>query len=477
MEYREIDSRYKRKPGDRVVRVARPVHETVRIRSPKVRGRGPKPAVVFLAGFAALIVLGTILLSLPAASRDGERTTLIDALFTATSAVCVTGLVVVDTATHWTPFGQVVILGLIQLGGFGFMTSSIALLLLVGRRPRLRDRMLVGESMGAGALGGTLGLVRRVAVVTLVIELIGALVLFLSFSEHTSLDTASWWGVFHSVSAFNNAGFDVQGEFRSLTAYRRDWLVLVPITGLIVLGGISYTVLADIAGRRSWRRLSVDTKLTVSTYGGLLVLGAAALLAMEASNPSTLGPLSWTDKVLNASFHSVTARTAGFNSLPMPEMHEQSLFSTMALMFIGGASGSTAGGIKVQTFSLLFFAILASIRGSEYVVAFGREIPQGLVYRALSVALLAVAIVFGVALILTITEPFGFTDVFFEAVSAFGTVGLSTGITPELSIWGRLVLIATMFVGRLGPLTLVLALAARAARPSYRYAPDTCKIG
>lgn len=460
-----------------MVRVAKPLHETVQIRGTKVRRRGPKPALVFVAGFAALIVLGTILLSLPAASRSGERTSLVDALFTATSAVCVTGLVVVDTATHWTLFGQVVILGLIQLGGFGFMTSSIALLLLIGRRPRLRERMLAGESMGEGTLGGTLRLVRRVAVATAIIELIGAVILLLAFSRHNSWGISSWWGLFHSVSAFNNAGFDLQGEFRSVTAYQQDWPVLVPLAGLIILGGISYTVMADVARRKSWRRFSVDTKLIISTSTVLLLIGTAMLLVTEAANPSTLGPLAWPEKLLNAGFHSVSLRTAGYNALPISELREQTLFFNMALMFIGGASGSTAGGIKVQTFSLLFFAILASIRGSENVVAFGREIPHAQVYRALSVALLAVAIVFAVALILTITETFNFTDVFFEAVSAFGTVGLSTGITPELSIWGRFIVMATMFVGRLGPLTLVLALAARAERPNYRYASGTCKIG
>ena len=460
-----------------MVRVAKPLRETVRNRGGKLRRRGPKPALVFVAGFAALILIGTILLSLPAASRSGDRTSLVEALFTATSAVCVTGLVVVDTATHWTSFGQVVILVLIQLGGFGFMTSSIALLLLIGRRPRLRERMLAGESMGGSTLGGTLRLVRRVAATTAIIELIGAMMLLLAFSRHASFGIASWWGVFHSVSAFNNAGFDIQGEFRSVTAYQRDWTVLVPLAGLIILGGISYTVLADVARRRTWRRLSVDTKLILSTSAVLLLAGTAMMLATEAANPSTLGPLAWPDRLLNAAFHSVSLRTAGFNAVPMSELHEQTQFFNMALMFIGGASGSTAGGIKVQTFSLLFLAILASIRGSDYVVAFGREIPHAQVYRALSVALLSVAMVFAVALILTVTEPFGFTDVFFEAVSAFGTVGLSTGITPELSIWGRFIVMATMFVGRLGPLTLVLALAARADRPNYRYASGTCKIG
>ncbi len=220
-----------------------------------------------------------------------------------------------------------------------------------------------------------------------------------------------------------------------MTAYQQDWPVLVPLAGLIILGGISYTVMADVAGRRSWRRLSVDTKLILSTSAVLLLVGTALMLITEAANPSTLGSMTWPDQFLNAAFHSVSLRTAGFNTVPLSELREPTLFFNMALMFIGGIR-LNGGGIKVQTFSLLFFAILASIRGSDYVVAFGREIPHAQVYRALSVALLAVAIVFAVALTLSITEPFDFTDVFFEAVSAFGTVGLSTGITPELGIWG-----------------------------------------
>lgn len=468
---------YRRKPGDRFVRVTVPRAETVQIRAVSRRRGRINSALVVLAGFAGLIILGMLLLSLPFATRDGRHTGLLDALFTATSAVCVTGLVVVDTATHWSGFGQAVILVLIQLGGFGFMTSSIALLLLVGRRPALRDRMMLGESMGGGALGQTLSLVRRVAIATLLIEAAGTLLLLVHFVGVVSPSEALWWSVFHSVSAFNNAGFDLQGEFRSLTGYQTSPWILLTIASLIIVGGLSYTVLADTVRRRTWRRLSVDTKLTLSTSVGLLLLGTIVTLLLEWNNPETLGPLSWPYRLLNAFFQSTTLRTAGFNSLDISGLHEHSLFFNMGLMFIGGASGSTAGGIKVQTFSLLFFAIIASIRGSEDVIAFGRQVPQAQVYRALSVALLAIAIVFTVALILAITESFDFTDTFFETVSAFATVGLSTGVTPELTVGGRLVIIATMFVGRLGPLTLVLALAARSERRVLRRATESVKIG
>lgn len=468
---------YRRKPGDRFVRVSLPRAETVQVRTARRRRRRANSALVVLAGFVGLIIVGTLLLSLPLATRDGRHTGLLDALFTATSAVCVTGLVVVDTATHWSAFGQAVILVLIQLGGFGFMTSSIVLLLLVGRRPALRDRMMLGESMGGGPLGHTLSLVRRVAIVTLAIEIAGALLLLTHFLTVVSPADALWWSVFHSISAFNNAGFDLQGEFRGLTGYQTSPWILLTFASLIIVGGLSYTVLADTFRQRTWRRLTVDTKLTLSTSVGFLLLGMLVTLLLEWNNPDTLEPLSWPYRLLNAFFHSTSLRTAGFNALDISALHEHTLFFNMALMFIGGASGSTAGGIKVQTFSLLFFAIIASIRGSEDVIAFGRRIPHAQVYRALSVALLAIAIVFSVALILAITESSNFTDTFFETVSAFGTVGLSTGVTPELTVWGRFVIISTMFVGRLGPLTLVLALTARSERRVLRRATESVKIG
>jgi trk system potassium uptake protein TrkH len=434
---------------------------------------------VLVLGFAGLIAVGTILLTLPVASRGGSWTPLLDALFTATSAVCVTGLVVLDTGTYWSGFGQAVVLGLIQLGGFGFMTSSTFLLIvLTRRRTTLRDRVLVQESLGTRHLGGTASLVKRVAVFSLTAELIGAAILVGHQAIRDGADLGDlWWGVFHAVSAFNNAGFDINGGFVSLVAYQRDWIVLPVIAILIVLGGIGYAVAADLVSMRSWAKLQLETKMVTVTTVALLIGGATILALTEWSNPLTLGALEPGERLLNAAFHSVTPRTAGFNSLDMTGLFDQTLVLTMALMFIGGASGSTAGGVKVNTFGLLGMTIIATIRGRPSAEAFGRRIPHAVVYRALSVALLFIAVGFGVALVLQalVAEPF--IETTFETLSALGTVGLTTGITPTLPDPALVLLAATMFVGRLGPLTLVLALAARARSVPYRPAVETLRIG
>ena len=434
---------------------------------------------MLVLGFAGLIAFGTILLTLPVASRGGSWTPPLDALFTATSAVCVTGLVVLDTGTYWSGFGQAVILGLIQLGGFGFMTSSTFLLIvLTRRRTTLRDRVLVQESLGTRHLGGTASLVKRVAIFSLTAELIGAAILVAHQAVRDGAELRDlWWGVFHAVSAFNNAGFDINGGFVSLVAYQRDWVVLPVIGILIVLGGIGYAVAADLFSIRSWAKLQLETKMVTVTTVALLIGGATILALTEWSNPLTLGALEPGERMMNAAFHSVTPRTAGFNSLDMSGLFDQSLVLTMALMFIGGASGSTAGGVKVNTFGLLGMTILATIRGRPSAEAFGRRIPHAVVYRALSVALLFIAFAFGVALVLQalVAEPF--LDTTFETLSALGTVGLTTGITPTLPDPALVVLAVAMFVGRLGPLTLVLALAARARSVPYRPAVETLRIG
>lgn len=404
---------------------------------------------------------------------------MLDALFTATSAVCVTGLVVVDTGTYWSPVGQAIILGLIQIGGFGFMTSSTFLLLVLARRrTTLRDRVLVQESLGVRHLGESTSLLKRVAIFTVVVEAIGmAFLVGHQLVRDGPAWSDLWWGVFHSISAFNNAGFDLTGGYASLVPYQRDWLVLSVIGALILFGGIGYAVVADVVAVRRWSRMALETKVVITTTAALLLIGGAAIGVIEWSNPATLGSLPEGDRVLNAAFHSISPRTAGFNTLNMGAMLDQTLVVTMALMFIGGASGSTAGGIKVNTFSVLGIAIASSVRGRPSAEAYGRRIPHAVVYRALSVALLFIAFAFGVALTLQALVDAPFLDTTFETVSALGTVGLTTGITPSLSDPALVVIAAAMFVGRLGPLTLVLALAARARIVPYRHAVETLRIG
>ncbi len=428
-------------------------------------------------GFAATILAGSLLLTLPIANREGIVTPYITALFTATSAVCVTGLVVVDTKSYWTPFGQAIILLLIQVGGLGFMTSSTLLLLLIGRRFSLRERIWLREAHGVTTLGGILRLTRRVLMVTAIIEGISALILFLRFLPEFRPDWALWMGVFHAVSAFNNAGFDIIGDFRSLTVYNQDPVVVLDIAFTIILGGLSFTAIIDSVGVRKFRSILLDTKMVLVTTGALLLFGTLGLLAMEYSNPDTLGAMGLPAKLMNAFFASVTPRTAGYNSVEVGKMTPEALLFTIALMYIGAASGSTGGGIKVNTFAVLTAAVISSIRGRTVATAFGRELPQDHVYRALTVALLALGLVFVVTLLLAITEPFSALQLLFETTSAFGTVGLSTGITPDLSLPGKLLITATMYVGRVGPLTMALALAQREQHVRHRCPEGRLKIG
>lgn len=468
-----------RRIGDRRIRIGLRKPQDYLVRPPTRIRKAPSPAIVLISGFAALIAMGTGLLLLPISAAQGNPTEPLVALFTATSAVCVTGLVLVDTGTYWSPFGQAVILGLIQIGGFGFMTgSTLVLFLLVGRRTGLRDRILAQASTGESALGGVTTVVRRVALFTVIAEVGGAIVLSLAFLSHGAQPLqATILGVFHSISAFNNAGFDIMGDFRSLTGHADDPLVLIPIALLIILGALGFAIVGDVVSRRSWTRLALETKVVVLTSAALLVGGTVLIGAFEWNNPATLGALQTPDRLVNAFFMSATARTAGFNSVPMSGLLEISLLLLIPIMFIGGASGSTAGGIKVNTFTVLWIAILAAARGEPSATAFGRRIPHVVVYRAIAVALLSVAVAFAVTLALELTSEGRLIDRAFEAVSALATVGLSTGITPALPGPAQLLLAAAMFAGRLGPLTLVLALTARARPVSHRPAVETMRIG
>ena len=468
-----------RRPGDRRVRVERVKPQAYQVAPAKPIRKPPSPPAVLVAGFAALVAVGTVLLLLPWATEPGQSTDLVTALFTATSAVCVTGLVVVDTATHWSPFGEVVILALVQIGGFGFMTGSTLLLfLLIGRRTGLRDRILVQASTGAVELGSVLAVVRRVAVFTVVVEAAAATLLVLAFLGHGRAPLeAMWWGVFHSITAFNNAGFDLMGGFRSLADFATSPVVLGVLGAATVLGGLGFAIVGDVVAKRKWRRLALESKLVLLTTLVLLVGGAVMIGALEWSNPETLGALPEGHRVANALFESASLRSAGFAALNHGAFSEATLFVAMALMFIGGASGSTAGGIKANTFTVLLVAIISTVRGRPSAEAFGRRVPHQVVYRALAVALLAIALVFSIIFGVLVVTGTRFVDVAFESVSAFGTVGMTTGITPNLPDPARLLIAFEMFAGRLGPLTLVLALAARQRPLPYRPAVESMRIG
>ncbi len=474
-----MQQRYSPKLGNRIFRPLRRAVRPWRVTLPAMRRPqiGGTSSLVLIYGFAGIIALGTILLALPVSGKAGQPTSLIDSLFTATSAVCVTGLVVVDTADYWSLFGQGVILILIQIGGFGFMTSATLFLLAFGRRIGLRERLLIGESMGLMRLGGLVTIVRRMAIFTILVEIVGALVFYLRFSSENTVGVAIWKSMFHAISAFNNAGFDLFGNFRSLSHYQGDILIVLVTAALIFLGGISFLVVVDVLRARSFTKLSLDSKLVLSTTVLLLALGTVIILATEFNDPDTLGALPAPLKLLSAFFQTVTARTAGFSTISMANAADYALFFTMLLMFVGGASGSTAGGIKVNTFGMLIATIWSTIRGKEHPGAFGREFAAQQIHRALTIVMTSLGLLSLVVFLLTVTEEFRFLDLLFETVSAFGTVGLSTGVTPGLTWAGRLIITVTMFAGRLGPLTLMLTLVQRQQPSKYRFPEEVVRIG
>ncbi len=384
----------------------------------------------------------------------------------------------VDTPTYWTGFGQAVILALIQVGGFGIMTGSTLLGLLISRRLRLTSRLLVQTETPSMALGDVAGVLRLVFLVTVGVELVTATILslHLHLKYGQGWGTAIWSGVFHAISAFNNAGFSIYSD--SLIGFAVDPLFLVPIMIAVVLGGLGFPVLYELYRKPGWPgRWSVHTKITLFVTAMLLVGGAAAFLAFEWSNPGTFGPLGWGGKVLGAMFHSVMTRTAGFNAVDIGLMRPETLAVSDVLMLIGGGSASTAGGIKVTTFFLLGVVVFAEIRGEPDVSVFRRRLPADVQRQALTVVLLAVGLVVLATLVLLTVTNFTLDVVLFEAISAFATVGLSTGITDDLPPIGQLVLVALMFIGRVGTITAAAALALRSRQTPFRYPEERPIVG
>ncbi|WP_249659681.1 TrkH family potassium uptake protein [Lysinibacillus fusiformis] len=436
------------------------------------------PAKILVLGFAILIFIGAFLLTLPIATEDGKGLAFLNALFTATSATCVTGLVVVDTGDTFSLFGEMIILILIQVGGLGFMTFATFLFVLLGKKISLKERLLLKEAFNTNSTAGVVRLVKRILIFTVITECIGGILLAVRFSFDMPIGQAVYFGFFHAISNFNNAGFDLMGEFNSLTDYVDDPIVVLTICSLIILGGLGFIVINELYEYRQIRAFSVHTKVVLSTTLILIVGATILIFFFEYSNVKTLGPLSPTGKGLGALFHSVTPRTAGANTLSMGDLTHATLFLTIFLMFIGGGSGSTAGGIKVTTFAVLIITALSQLKGKEEVVLFKRRIVIENILKALTVAMSGIMIVVVVTFMLSITEKgYVFIMYLFEATSAFGTVGLSMGLTPELSPIGRFIIILTMFVGRLGPLTLGFAITKRRKQEAYRRPKGKIMIG
>ncbi|WP_233512540.1 TrkH family potassium uptake protein [Micromonospora deserti] len=429
-------------------------------------------------GFAAAVAVGTGLLSLPLATRSGQRAELVDALFTATSAVCVTGLVTVDTGSYWSGFGQAVILLLIQAGGLGIMTLATLFTVLLSRRLGLRARFLAQAETKSLTLTDVRGVVRRIVLFSLVSEAVVAVVLTTRFATayDAPFGAALYDGVFHAVSAFNNAGFSTNAD--SLIGHVTDPWINLTVAAAVILGGLGFPVVFELT--RYWRRpelWSVMTRITVTLTVTLLALGTIVFTLAEFSNPRTFGPLDGPEKLLAAFFASTMTRTAGFNSVDIGAMRPESLLASDVLMFIGGGSAGTAGGIKVTTFGLLAFVLWSEMRGETQVNVGHRRIPPSNQRQALAIALLSVGAVATATFLLLAVTPHRLDVVLFEVVSAFGTVGLSTGITGSLPPGANLLLVLLMFAGRIGPLTLASALALRDRNRRFELPEERTIVG
>ncbi|MCM3700588.1 TrkH family potassium uptake protein [Paenibacillus macerans] len=435
------------------------------------------PPQILVLGFALIILLGSLLLMLPISSTTGETLPFVDALFTATSATCVTGLVVRDTGTYFSTFGQVVIMLLIQVGGLGFMTMATLFSLVLKRKISLKDRLILQEAMNQNTMEGIVRLIRKVLMYSLVIESCAALLFAIRWAFDMPLGRALYFGVFHAVSMFNNAGFDLFGEYRSLTQYVADPIVNFVAMFLIVSGGLGFIVLSDIIDFRRRRKLSLHSKVVLSMTAALIVIGALVIFIFEFTNSRTLAPLGWGGKFWASLFQSVTPRTAGANTLDIGALRQASQFFIIILMFIGASPSSTGGGIKTTTFTILVGAVFSMIRGRSDLVLFRYRMAQERIFKAVTITMLALFLVVAVAMVLSTTEDASFLSILFETTSAFGTVGLSMGLTGKLTVIGKIIISFTMFAGRLGLLTLAYALGPKKGKELYRHPEGKMIIG
>ena len=431
--------------------------------------------------FLGIILLGTGLLMLPVSSRSGEPCQFLPALFTATSATCVTGLTPFDTWTQWSGFGQGVLLCLIELGGLGFMSAATLVIFLFRRKVGLRQRMLIAQALSLNEMDGVVRLQRMVIFGSLGFEAAGALILTLWFWPQYGFVRALRWGVFHSISAFCNAGFDIFGSMEpgsSLLLFQNDPVVLLTLGALVVLGGLGFLVWQDIAEKRSWKKLSVYSRLVLMATAMLIVSGWALICILEWNNPETLGNLSVGSKLLGGLFQSITLRTAGFDAINQAGLTQGGKAVSMVLMLIGGSSGSTAGGLKTVTFLVVLLFIWARARGRSNVSAFCRTIPQEQALNAMTISLMMVLLSVLGGIFVCATSPVSFTDGLFEAISALATVGLTAGATGLLSVPAKMLIIIFMYFGRVGVLTISLGfLMGNQAVERFRYAETSLLIG
>lgn len=429
---------------------------------------------VLAIGFALIIAVGAVLLAMPVSAADGKPLPWLDALFTATSATCVTGLAVLDTGARLSLFGQVVLLAMVQLGGIGFMTMTTWFAMMLGKRMTLREQLILKESMNHANTDGIALLIRKVMLYSLAIEGAAALLYTLRWSTEMPLGKALYYGVFHAISIFNNAGFDL---FSGFAPYAGDLFFNIVSIVLVILGGIGFLVMSDLIEWPRTRQLSLHSKVVLSASGLLIVIGAGIMFLMEYSNEDTMGNLNDGSKMLAALFQSVSLRSSGTSTIDIAHVREATQLFMIVLMFIGAAPGSTGGGIKITTFAILLGAVVAMVRRKEDVVLFRRRLAQDQVYRAVTVSMMAVLLVSVATMAMSLTERQSFLTILFEVVSAFGTVGFSAGMTQELTVFGKICVMIMMFIGRLGPVTLAYALQRKVAKDPYRYPEGKIMIG
>jgi len=445
------------------------------------RTRALSPTKVIALTFAAIILTGALLLTLPVASRSGISCGFRPALFTATSATCVTGLVLYDTWSQWSGFGQAVIITLIEVGGLGFMSAASLVVFLLRKKVGLKQRMVMAQALSLTDMEGVVRLQKVVLLGSLAVQSAGALILFLRFLPEFGPMTALKWGIFHSISAFCNAGFDIFGVLNpgaSLLEFNSDPVVLLTLGALVVVGGLGFLVWQEIVNIHKFKDFSVYTKLVLVMTGALLGLGMILFCILEWNNPGTLGSMGVGDKLLNGLFQSVTVRTAGFAAVDQAKLTDAGKAVSMVLMFVGGSSGSTAGGAKTVTMVVLVLFLAARARGRDTVSVFKRTIPNSQVLDAMTIAMILIGLaVFG-AVFISATSPVSFVDAAFESVSALATVGITAGVTTSLSIPAQILIILYMYFGRVGVLTISLGfLMGNKAEERFRYAQTNLLIG
>jgi trk system potassium uptake protein len=433
-----------------------------------------RPSFLIALSFFIIILVGGILLSLPISSARGTPTNFLDAVFTSNSATCVTGLVTLDTGVHFSLFGKIVLIFLMQIGGLGYMTFSVLFLLILRKKVFVSDKLMVQEALNIYSAKETTGILKKILFIVFALEFTGALILFLRWLPELGFAQALLYGIFHSVSAFNNAGFALPANFANLAPYVTDVVINLTITTLIIVGGIGFIVLSDIL---YGKRLTLHSKIVLTTTAFLIIAGTLAFMLIEYHNPKTIGSLGFGGKVLASYFQAVTPRTAGFNTVDIGALYPTTLIITMFLMFIGASPGGTGGGVKTTTLAVIAGTIKATLMGLKDTVIFRRRIPHETVRRAFTITTMAVMTVVAAVLLLEHFTDFTLMESAFEVFSAFGTVGLSMNMTPKLPGIGKIIIMTVMFIGRVGPLGMALSLLLQQKEPRIEYPKESISIG